>query len=192
MIRLLVLVALLATASVGECMEPVTVQGQRFYSAGIPFFPTTHFLKAIPKSQMVYLSHKMTHTDRAKILSDLHAGGYNSFFTFLLNQGNYNGKSVTPYLDERGIIGGDFDEVKIQEWRAKLENIIAQGLRPFLWLFSDDSPKIKKAPIAELKRFIEKMVASFDDLPIAWVLALEADEYWSSEGEATGSIISTT
>src|SRR5688572_12084624 len=36
--------------SLGLTMEPVSIQGQRFYSAGQPYFPATHFLMAMPKS----------------------------------------------------------------------------------------------------------------------------------------------
>ena len=187
---LAILIAVLATASVGESMDAVTIQGKRFYSGAGLYFPATHFLTAIPKSSHVYLSHKLDTADRQKILTDLNASGYNSIFLYLLNQGDYHSRSVTPYQNLRGIIGGDFNETTIANWRAELLSMIAQNIRPVLWLFADDSEKIRKAPVDELKRFIEKMTTSFDDLPIMWVLGLEVDEYWSkAQADDLGSYL---
>jgi hypothetical protein len=44
---------------------------------------------------------------------------------------------------------------------------------------ADNSSVIASGSTVELKRYIEKMVQSFDDLPVMWVLGLEVDEYWS-------------
>jgi hypothetical protein len=170
-----ILFALAASPSLGGAMEPVTIQGTRFYSARQPYFPAAHFLLYENKSVLSYFSYKYTDADRQGILNNNIAAGHNTIFLYLMNQDR---KIVTPYVDRKNIIGGEFDEVRIQNWRAELLNMIAQHLRPVLWLIPDDSPKVKNAPLPELKRYIQKMVASFDDLPIMWVLGLEIDEYW--------------
>jgi len=70
-----------------------------------------------------------------------------------------------------------------------MESMIStHKLRPIIWLFADDSFAIRDASTTELKRYISKMVASFDDLPVMWVLALEANEYFSkSKTDELGS-----
>jgi hypothetical protein len=158
-------------------MKPVTIKGKRFYSDGKPYFPSTHFLMMNPNSSHVYFSDFLSDADREEIVNDIKSGGYNSIFLYTLNQGDYDGKSVSPY--QRGIIGGAFDDAKIQIWRDDLVNLIHQGIRPILWLVADESGVIRSASTIELKRYIQKMVHSFDDLPIMWVLGLEVDEYWS-------------
>jgi hypothetical protein len=158
-------------------MKPVEIRGKRFYSDGKPYFPSTHFLMLNPNSSHVYFSEFLSDADRQKIATDIKSAGYNSIFLYTLNQGDYDGKSVSPY--ERGIIGGAFDEAKIQTWRSELIDLIDQGIRPILWLVADQSSAVHRAPDAELKRYIQKMVDSFDDLPVMWVLGLEVDEYWT-------------
>jgi hypothetical protein len=158
-------------------MKPVTIQGKRFYSDGKPYFLSTHFLMVNPNSSHVYFSDSLSETEQAKILNDIKSGGYNSIFLYTLNQGDYGGKSVSPY--QSGIIGGAFDDTKIRGWRNELINLIGQGIRPILWLVADESPAIRNTSTIELKRYIQKMVQSFDDLPVMWVLGLEVDEYWT-------------
>jgi hypothetical protein len=179
--------ALMTSAARGAAMEPVTIQGTRFYSAGQPYFPTAHFLLYENKSVLSYFSYKYTDGERQQILHNNVVNGHNTIFLYLMNQDR---KIVTPYLDRKNIIGGEFDEAKIQNWRAELLNMIALNLRPVLWLIPDDSPKVKSAPVSELKRYIHKMVTSFDDLPIMWVLGLEIDEYWSkAQSDDLGSYL---
>ena len=158
-------------------MKPVTIQGKRFYSDGKPYFLSTHFLMMNPNSSHVYFSDSLSDTDREEIVNDIKSGGYNSIFLYTLNQGDYEGKSVSPY--QSGIIGGVFNDTKIQSWRNMLIDLIDQGIRPILWLVADESGAIRSASTVELKRYIQKMVQSFDDLPVMWVLGLEIDEYWS-------------
>jgi hypothetical protein len=162
-------------------IAPVTISGDRFYSGGSPYFPSTNFLSngATYKATHVYFSDQLTDTQRAEMLTALKNEGYNSIFLYTINQGDYGSRVVTPYAS--GIIseGGAFDETKIQNWKTQMQDMISQGLRPILWLFPDDSSTIHNTSTTELKRYIQKMVSSFDDLPVMWVLALEVDEYWT-------------
>jgi hypothetical protein len=41
-----------------------------------------------------------------------------------------------------------------------------------------------------MKRYMQKMVQSFDDLPVMWVVGLEVDEYWSkAQADALGTYL---
>jgi hypothetical protein len=160
-------------------LAPVEIHGDRFYSGGAPYFPVTHFL-ADPAHGLLshtYFSSKISDAKRAEIYNQIKSSGYNTIYLYTLNQGDYDSKSVTPYANH--LVGGAFDEAKIARWHHTMERFIADGVRPVVWLFADDSPAIRNAPTQELKRYTAKMVDAFDDLPVMWVLALEADEYWS-------------
>lgn len=173
-------------------LASVTIRGERFYSNGEPYYPTTNFLSngAGYRFTHVYFSDWLGSEQRQAMLDALLVEGHNAVFLYTLNEGDYDGMRVTPY--ENGIIGGAFDEAKIRRWRADLQRMIDAGLRPVIWLFADDSPAIRDAPPDELKRYIEKMVSSFDDLPIMWVLALEVDEYWSkSQSDDLGEYLAS-
>lgn len=159
----------------------VTIQGNRFYSNGQPYFLTTNFLSATSsepeKFTHTYFSDQVTDGQRSTMLNNMKSQGYNSIFLYTLNEGDYQNRRVTPYQDQ--LIGGNFNETKITGWRTQLQSMVNQDIRPIIWLFADDSGTIHSASTTEQKRYIQKMVQSFDDLPVMWVLALEADEYWS-------------
>lgn len=146
-----------------------------------------------------YLARGNSH--QSGIRSELWAKGYNSIYVYTLNQGDYCASDnhpenvVTPYGNDDYVSGQPLDwAFKPQQlnadiiaaWRADLQQLINKGLKPFLWLLPDDSPglcKKKKNPktglweprLDLLEGYIDDMVASFDDLPIIWVLGLELD-----------------
>jgi hypothetical protein len=159
-------------------VAPVTVSGRRFISLGVPYYPVADFLgEGSPLYSHPYFSDSYSHSDRKNILDYHSKNGYNTMYIYTMNQGDYGSRWVTPYADSGSfVIGGEFDEGKIAGWRSEFEYIISQGIRPVLWLFPDDSPAISNASISEKRRYIQKMIDSFDDLPLMWVLALEANE----------------
>jgi hypothetical protein len=164
-------------------MQPVTIEGSRFYTGGRPYFPTTHFLatsQLLGHSTLRYLARQVSDTDRAQMRAVIAQGGYNTVYLYVLTQNDANRGLVTPYEDEERFIGGAFDEAKLAWWRSELERLIGMGLRPVIFLAGDDSPKVASAPLPELKRHVGKMIEAFDDLPVMWVLGLEADEYWTA------------
>ncbi|MBX4190093.1 DUF4038 domain-containing protein [Candidatus Parcubacteria bacterium] len=156
---------------------PVIVQNNRFYSNGQPYFPTANFLTSAGGFTHTYFAKDQG--TRQSMINAAKADGNNALYIYTINQGDYGGgaNSLTPYTS--GIIGGTFDDTKISSWRTELNTMISNGLRPIIWLFPDDSSTIANTSSTELKRYIQKMVASFDDLPIMWVLGLEVDEYWT-------------
>jgi Protein of unknown function (DUF4038) len=156
-------------------IKPVTVIGNRFYSNGKPYFPSANFLTSPAGFTHLYLSRS---TAQKKFMRDAtKAAGHNAMFVYTINEKDYGGPTFTPYVS--GIIGGTFDEVKINNWRNELITLLNDNIRPVIWLVPDDAPTIHSAGSVELKRYIQKMVRSFSDLPVMWVLALEADEYFT-------------
>ena len=156
-------------------LSPVTVVGTRFYSNNKPYFPSANFLSSSAGFTHLYLgrskARKQSMRDATK------AAGHNAMFVYTINENDYGGPRFTPYAS--GMIGGAFDEKKIGNWRNDLTALLNDGIRPILWLIPDDAPAIRSAGSVELKRYIQKMVRSFGDLPVMWVLALEADEYFT-------------
>ncbi|MGH7163003.1 MAG: hypothetical protein ACREID_05930, partial [Planctomycetota bacterium] len=158
-------------------LAAVTVQGARFYSNGKPWFLSANFLSAEPGLYtQTYLSDDISNSRRQHMLDVTKAQGYNAIFLYTLMEGDYNGERISPYAS--GVIGGAFDDAKIARWRGELQKLLQNGLRPVLWLIPDDSGTVHNVGVDELKRYITKMVAAFDDLPVMWILALEIDEYF--------------
>ncbi len=179
-------------------LAPVTIQADRFYSGSRPYFLSTDFLtlglasnRSADIDQVCRTSY-CTQTylgvsagNRQAMLDKTKQEGYNAMFIYTLNQSKYTDRvhvTITPY--KHRFFGGEFDDAKIQRWRAELISLISNSIRPVLWLIPDDSPDATGASTGELKRYIGKMVESFDDLPVMWVLALEANEYWPDKSKS--------
>lgn len=156
-------------------INPVTVIGNRFYSNNKPYFPSANFLSSSAGFTHLYLSRSMV--QKQSMRDATKAAGHNAMFVYTINENDYGGPAFSPYTS--GIIGGTFDEEKISNWRNDLITLLNDGIRPVIWLIPDDAPTIHSAGLVELKRYIQKMVQSFADLPVMWVLALEADEYFT-------------
>jgi hypothetical protein len=160
-------------------LQPVTIQRDRLYSGGSPYFFTSHFLWDIAGqlTTLNYFADATSTAERQKIFTQITGNGWNSIDILLLNDGDANFPRVSPYTGSS--IGGTFDTTKLADWRAQLEMMVDQRVRPILWLRSDDSPLIDGMSVSAFKAFIDRMVQEFDDIPVMWVLALEADEYWT-------------
>ncbi|MGH7162258.1 MAG: hypothetical protein ACREID_02140 [Planctomycetota bacterium] len=159
-------------------LKDVTVQGKRFYSDGKPWFLATNFLSAEPNLfTQTYLSDEVSDQTRQHMRDVLKASEYNAIFLYSVCEEDYGGTLITPYAG--GVFGGAFDENRIVAWRAKLEALLQEGLRPVIWLLPDDAPTVHDASDLEIKRYFDRMVLAFDDLPVLWVLGLEVDEYLS-------------
>jgi Protein of unknown function (DUF4038) len=165
------------TASYTFTIQPVTITGNRFYSGGQPYFPSANFLSSSAGHTHSYLGRAAA--QKQSMIDATKAAGHNAMFVYTLNQNDYDGPSFSPYAD--GIIGGASDDTKIGNWKNDLIKLLDNGIRPVIWLIPDDAPLVRSAGSAELKRYIQKIVQSFGDLPVMWVLALEADEYFTQE-----------
>jgi hypothetical protein len=51
-----------------------------------------------------------------------------------------------------------------------VEEIVASGLTPIIWLVPDDSPTIHAASDSELRSYVTRMLTTFDSLPVLWIL----------------------
>ena len=157
------------------------IEAGRFTRNGEPFFPVGNFLTSEsadgPRTH-TYLSEQVTDTERQHMLSVASAAGYNVFSIYTYNEGDYGGVAISPYAN--GGFGGAFDDGKLLLWESRVDAILAAGMHPIIWLVPDDSSGIHGASISELQDYITGMVATFDALPVLWILALEADEYWDA------------
>jgi len=151
----------------------------RFVRGGAPFFPVGNFLTSEngsgPRTH-TYLSDEISDPDREHMLSVATAAGYNVFSIYTYNENDYQGEDITPFAN--GGFGGAVDQGKLDTWKVRVQRIVDVGLHPIIWLVPDDAPQIHAASTDALKSYIAEMVAHFDDGPVLWILALEADEYW--------------
>jgi len=66
------------------------------------------------------------------------------------------------------------------DWEVRLDHLNSRGLRPVMWLMADDSPNLASKPLSVHKAHNAEMVRRFDNKVDAYVIGLEADEYWSA------------
>ena len=74
---------------------------------------------------------------------------------------------------------GLVNSVDTANWRARLQGLRDDGFSPVIWMRGDDSPEIDALPINDQIEYNKKVVAAVDDISSHYVLALEADEYYS-------------
>ncbi len=179
-----------ASASLGSSRPAIppsasaslTLSPSGFLRSSRPFFPVGNFLTSAtaegPRTH-VYLSDALTDADRRRILDVAVAAEYNVLSVYTYNESDYDGETISPF--QGGGFGGPLDEALLNAWRTRLDDIVAAGLHPILWLVPDDAPRIHAADDSTLAAYVSAMVARFDSLPVLWVLALEADEYWPDD-----------
>ena len=94
----------------------------------------------------------------------------------LITQGDSHVDIFTRNTDQNwGVVDG----VHRDSWRNRLSGLRDSGLSPVIWLRSDDSPEIDALPINNQIEYNRSVVQAVDDLSSHYVLALEADEYYS-------------
>ena len=64
-------------------------------------------------------------------------------------------------------------------WVDRLEGLRNEGLQPVIWLRSDDSPELDALSISEHIDYNRRVIEAVNDQTSHFVLALEADEYYS-------------
>ena len=74
---------------------------------------------------------------------------------------------------------GVVNDVDSVAWRSRLRGLIDDGLEPVIWMRGDDSPEIDALPINDQIEYNKKVIESVGDLASHYVIALEADEYYS-------------
>ena len=66
-------------------------------------------------------------------------------------------------------------------WRQRLNRLRDSGIQPVMWLISDDSPDVYAKGLQDQIDYNNKVVDAVDDLVSHYVIALEADEYYSAQ-----------
>ena len=167
----------------------LTVVGNRFQIEDEVYYPKTDFLT--PVSPGTDIAHWNTldyfayaPAKRAIVREALVAHQYNNVYLYTLTEGvdfGGQGHPVTPYGDGGFSFNTNALNVgKINDWKAAIEDLLAHDIKPFLWLAGDDSATIASKPLSEWQTYVQHMVDAFEEYPIAWVIGLEADEYWSA------------
>ena len=66
-------------------------------------------------------------------------------------------------------------------WRSRLTRLRDSGIQPVIWLVSDDSPDVYAKGLQDQIDYNNKVVDAVDDLVSHYVIALEADEYYTPQ-----------
>ena len=168
----------------------VRIEGNRFMIGDRVYYPKTDFLTPVAPGDNIVEWNTLNYfaydqDKRAVIRNALIAQKYNSIYLYTLTEGvdfHGGGTPVSPY----GNGGFSFDtnalnEHRIAQWKAAVEELIAHGIKPVIWLAGDDSRLIAGQSFNEWQTYVQHMVDAFEEYPIMWVVGLEADEYWSVE-----------
>lgn len=103
--------------------------------------------------------------ERADILRRMTVRRYTHLYVYAYNERDYGGPAFDGYAHPL-------------EFRQRLEEIAAAGLKPVVWCFPDDAPAIHGETAAALAARLSRLVPAIDDLVSSYVLGLELDEYW--------------
>ena len=106
---------------------------------------------------------------RAEIRAELKERGYTHIYLYVANGGDYGRSSPYNFYENPG------------EFRNILQELVADGIQPVVWLAPDDSSQFHATydpdRLAETWR---SFIPQIDDLVSSYVVGLEMDEYWSS------------
>ena len=107
--------------------------------------------------------------DRAEVREALKERGYSHIYLYAMNEGDYGGKTV-------------FNGYRSPEqFRARLQELVDDGLAPVLWLAPDDAPSFHKDSAQTLPASWDRFIPTVDDLVSSYVVGLEMDEYWTED-----------
>ena len=108
-------------------------------------------------------------SDRAAVREALKERGYTHIYLYAMNEGDYGGKTV-------------FNGYRSPEqFRARLQELVDDGLAPVVWLVPDDAPSFHKDSAQTLPASWDRFIPIIDNLVSSYVVGLEMDEYWSGD-----------
>ena len=107
--------------------------------------------------------------DRAEVREALKERGYTHIYMYAMNEGDYGGKAVF-----NGYQSPD-------QFRARLRELVDDGLAPVVWLAPDDAPNFHRDSVKTLPNSWDRFIPAVDDLVASYVVGLEMDEYWSAD-----------
>jgi hypothetical protein len=106
--------------------------------------------------------------DRAEVRDALKERGYTHIYLYAMNEGDYGGRTVFNGYQSP------------EQFRARLQELVDDGLAPVVWLAPDDAPTFHKDSAETLPDRWEQFIPAVDDLVASYVVGLEMDEYWSA------------
>jgi len=155
---------------------------------GKPYRPVGDFLTSggIPKNptHCLFSPEKDMETKVGYIIDSV-LDGYNVLNVITVMEDDYDGAChISPFVqtDDPGWeYSGQFDNDTLAEWRRWARIARNRDLRLVVWLFTDDMDHFTiDTHIDDQKKFITKMVKTFDEFNPMYILGLEADEYWGA------------
>ena len=132
-----------------------------------------HGFYGVPHREPLFVLSRSVAEKDFLLLLDEYAGRENNTI-FVLFSG-HDQTVISPYRN--GAVGGAVDEEAVRHVTARLREIRRRGLAVVGILYSDDTPKISRAPLADLYAYQELVADRWGGLVAAWCLAIEADEH---------------
>jgi hypothetical protein len=159
--------------------RPVTGAALRIPGTPDPLRHRTDFLTMTGPDGTPLFTHEYAGLDpagRAAIRQALRARGYTHAYVYAANEGDYGGHVRFDGYDDPSTL------------RARLQELVDDGLAPVVWLAPDDADAFHAAnPPERLRERWAALVPAIDDLVSSYVLGLEGDEYWTDpEQDALG------
>lgn len=160
-------VNLTLSAISGAAYGPITSATLTILDAHIPdAFALQHQTDFLTAGTFTHTYPGLSPAARALCRSQLKARGYTHIYVYAVNENDYGGPSFDFYTDVPG-------------YRALLNELVADGLFPVVWLNPDDAPTNSARTTPELQNRLTAFVPQIDDLVSSYCLGLELDEYWS-------------
>ncbi len=118
---------------------------------------------------------------RATMRKELKERGYTHAYIYVVIEDDYQGE--TPF---------NYYKRSPSEYRAVLQELRNDGIKPVVWLAPDDANEFHKDSEQKLPGYWNSFIPAINDVTEGYVVGLEADEYWSDqELNALGTHLNT-
>lgn len=132
-------------------------------------FALSHQTDFLTGGQFTHLYPSFNSKKRKNLRKKFKKSGYTHMYIYIMNQNDYGGPAFNFYE-------------KADRYKLLLEELLADGIAPVVWLAPDDAPDLhNKYNEQLLKDTWKKIIPVLDPLVSSYVLGLEMDEYWSAE-----------
>ena len=142
------------------------IAGNSNVGTAIADFKSTFLIGTSEYSTLSWMSDDVSPAWRDKVLKQIQGNGD--------THADVMARSYDPKFER-------IDGVDRASWRARYQKLLDGGIAPVTWLISDDSPEVYRQGLANQIEYNNKVVDAVDDLTSHYVIALEADEYYTPQ-----------
>ncbi len=142
------------------------IAGNSNVGTAIADFKSTFLIGTADYSTLSWMSDDVSPAWRDKVLKQIQGNGD--------THADVMARSYDPKFKR-------VDGVDRATWRARYQKLLDGGIAPVTWLISDDSPEVYRQGLANQIEYNNKVVDAVDDLTSHYVIALEADEYYTPQ-----------